>query len=193
MHVLVDLDGTLADSIHRAPYAPDWDKFYGAVPHDLPIPEMVTLVKSLMHTGNQVSFITGRPERAREVTLVWLRKHVMYGKRLDTESLYMQADGNLIPNHEFKLSMCRWLLPDLIIDDDENAAQVLYDDSFKVLLFLRDKKFVELGKVVDEQAMEKPPTEPFPSHHHPPRTPERDIVQDATRDRADLDARRLDP
>ncbi len=193
MHVLVDLGGTLADSMHRASYAPNWDKFYNAIPRDLPIPEMVTLVQSLMHTDNQVSFITGRPERAREVTLAWLRYHVVYGKKLDTKSLYMRSDNDLTPNQEVKLSICRWLLPDLVIDDDENAAQVLYDDSFKVLLFLRDKKFVELGKAVDEQAMEKPPTEPAPTHLHPDRTGNRDIVQDATRDRADLESRKLDP
>ena len=198
MHVAVDIDGVLADSIHRASYASDPDKFYGAIPDDKPISEMVSLVRSLMQRGHKVTFFTARHDRARASTLDWLNKHVTLIGRQGTPELYMRADGDLAPSHEYKLAVCKWLKPDLIIDDDDKTCHLLYDNGFKVLLFLRDKEFTANCEAVEKQlgirpSGEKPPPERFPSHIHRKHSSGGDIVKDAMSERASIDSRTIHP
>ncbi len=193
MHVVVDIDGVLADSIHRAPYASDPDKFYGAIPDDKPVSEMVNLVRSLMQKGHKVTFLTARSDIARAITLEWLNKHVTLISRHGTPELYMRADGDLAPSDELKLSVCEWLNPDLVIDDDDKTAHLLYDHGFKVLLFLRDKAFTANCEAVEKQLGIKMPKKPFPTHIHRERTDGHDIVKDAMSERASIDSRTIHP
>ncbi len=196
MHVAVDIDGVLADSIHRASYASDPDKFYGAISLDEPVSEMVDLVRSLMQKGHKVTYITARHEKARSSTTAWLDIHVTLISRHGKPELYMRADGDLAPSDELKLSVCEWLKPDLIIDDDDKTCHLLYDHGFKVMLFLRDKAFTANCEAVEKQlgvrpSDEKPPPARFPSHIHRGHSSGGDIVKDAMGDRASIDSRRI--
>lgn len=51
MDILVDIDGTIADIIHRLHFIQgprkDWPAFFDAMDKDEPIPEMIELVKAL--------------------------------------------------------------------------------------------------------------------------------------------------
>lgn len=137
MIVAVDIDGVLANSLHRAKYVPDdWDMFYGLIYKDPPIPEMVKLVRNLSRL-NTIVFITGRSEKARDQTVKWLNERL----GLVAYNLLMRPDGDHRPNWMIKCEMCEATRPDLIIDDDDVTARELNDRGFKVLLFLWSKDF----------------------------------------------------
>ena len=198
MHVAVDIDGVLADSIHRASYASDPDKFYGAISDDKPVNEMISLVKALSLQGHMITFITARQERARKVTLKWLFKYLVLPTAGGFPFLYMRPNDDTTPSHEFKLSVCEWLKPDLIIDDDDKTCHFLYDHGFKVLLFLRDKAFTANCEAVEKQlgiktSDDKPPPARFPSHIRRGHSSGGDIVKDAMGDRASIDSRTIHP
>lgn len=144
MRIVFDIDGVLADSLHRAKYAPDWVKFYSMIPHDLPIKEGIMLVEAL--TGDhEIYFITGRPERTRKATEEWLEDSI--AMKLDY-TLLMKEDGNNELNATTKLKVCKEIKPDLIFEDDDVTAQVLFDEGFKVMLFLRDKEFARNRELI---------------------------------------------
>lgn len=94
--VIVDLDGTVADLSHRlhfigAKYGPKyWDEFYAACGMDEPITEMVELVKLLRYTYDIV-FVTGRPERSRDASVAWIKRHIYEDGRMPPV-LYMRKD-----------------------------------------------------------------------------------------------------
>ena len=198
MHVAVDIDGVLADSLHRASYASDPYKFRGAMPDDKPVSEMISLVKALSLQGHMITFITARHEAAREVTLRWLFKYLVLTTASGLPFLYMRPNDDTTPSHEYKLAVCKWLKPDLIIDDDDKTCHLLYDNGFKVLLFLRDKEFTANCEAVEKQlgirpSGEKPPPERFPSHIHRKHSSGGDIVKDAMGERASIDSRTIHP
>lgn len=151
MRIAFDIDGVLADSSHRAGYAPNWNLFYSKIPGDIPIKEGVALVEALNGT-HELYFITSRPERVRGSTARWLEANIAMHLNY---VLVMRKDGNIKSNTITKLEMCQTIKPDLVFEDDEEAAQVLYDNGFKVMLFLRNKEFTENRKFTEEWARRK--------------------------------------
>jgi hypothetical protein len=103
--IICDLDGTLADCTHRRHYVEskpkDWDAFYAGVGDDpVNFPVLALLHKCLgtydLHSQGvqwEVVFCTGRPERCRDDTEVWLHKYGFeMGKGRYT--LLMRKDGD---------------------------------------------------------------------------------------------------
>ena len=68
--VVVDVDGTLALHSGRDPY--DW-RSAGA---DVPNEPVVMVLRALAAAGLAIVYISGRPERARNLTERWLADHV---------------------------------------------------------------------------------------------------------------------
>lgn len=129
MDVVFDIDGTIADNTHRLRFIkdmdhwivangkvpkPNWDAFMddGQVAMDAAIPQTWGLMASLLRDGHQIIFITGRPDRQRELTLSWifdaehknLPDKVWYSVqyfRTDI-SLYMRETGDRRPSHVVK-------------------------------------------------------------------------------------------
>lgn len=93
MDILVDIDGTIADCTHRLHHIQkrpkDWDAFFAATADDRPIMPVVAMVACLRVRPNTVVFCSGRPERTRDMTIAWLRRH-----GLPTVPLYMRADDD---------------------------------------------------------------------------------------------------
>ena len=102
MIYIIDIDGTIADLTHRLHYIgfdgtwvstadskADWDSFYAAAPDDKPIFEVITVVRALVFAGQEVVYITGRPEETRSATQAWLDKY-----RLPKGQMYMRAVGD---------------------------------------------------------------------------------------------------
>lgn len=94
MDILVDIDGTIADCSHRLHWITtpnrkkDWDAFFAACHDDRPIMPVIAMVSCMRaHPGNRLIFCSGRPERTREATRSWLRRHC-----LPMEPLYMRGD-----------------------------------------------------------------------------------------------------
>lgn len=91
--VICDVDGTVAESKERAKAflsgKKDWEKFYEAAINDEPVMAVVATVKALMSKGYPVIYITGRPEKYRGQTSMWLMKH-----GLEHVDLLMRSDGD---------------------------------------------------------------------------------------------------
>lgn len=93
--IIVDIDGTLADSSSRAHFAMAhmWDEFYAGIGDDPPHQWCVEIVKMAHTLGWKVFFITGRQEQQAVATLLWLRDKSGVPADLDFE-LYMRPAGD---------------------------------------------------------------------------------------------------
>ena len=89
---LFDIDGTLADCSHRLHYiekAPkDWDGFFSNCHADKSIEAICDLAHTLWQCNNIV-LVSGRPERCKVDTEIWLRQN-----HLNWNALYMRKDGD---------------------------------------------------------------------------------------------------
>lgn len=79
--ILVDIDGTLADLTHRLHFItkekPNWDAFHEECDKDKPIHGVVNIVNNLLLLPQyEIVFCTARPEKVRNKTFFWLKKHI---------------------------------------------------------------------------------------------------------------------
>ena len=91
--VLCDIDGTVANNEHRQKLLKgfnDWDKFFSLLKDDEPIHVIIERVKQKVESNGDLIFLTGRPEKYREMTEDWLLKYFDVGF-----SLLMRKDGDL--------------------------------------------------------------------------------------------------
>lgn len=91
---LVDIDGTLAIRGNRGPY--DWNQ----VGEDTPNPPIVTIVQALLLAGHPIAYVSGRKERSRRQTEMWL--HANVGHLDNTEGLWMRGDNDNRPDVQVK-------------------------------------------------------------------------------------------
>jgi predicted kinase len=97
---IFDLDGTLADISKRVHYvknknnAPDWKahwgKFFAEVGEDGCRWKVRDKLLDCLHNGFEIIICSGRPEKTRNATILWLAKHeIPYGRlimRPDTDN-----------------------------------------------------------------------------------------------------------
>lgn len=120
MDVIFDVDGTLADASHRLHFIrqkdgpPDWDAFLSdeQVAGDKPIEPVWRALLAHIQAGQQIIFITGRPERQRRLTWGWLRDrscpirelaHLRWASGLAPRpEMFMRADGDHRPSEVVK-------------------------------------------------------------------------------------------
>lgn len=131
MDIIFDVDGTLANAEHRLhfitqpadqmrdhvvpDFKKDWDSFLSdeEVFKDTPIVETWELLNNMfmMDPYHRLIFITGRPERTRQITLCWLGKqmidldYIRSGTALGWFKkipLYMRRDGDRRPSYTVK-------------------------------------------------------------------------------------------
>jgi hypothetical protein len=112
---LCDIDGTLAhNNGHRSFY--DESK----VLEDTILPT-VEIIKSLISTGNKVIFFSGRTEKCKDDTLLWLRRAIgVYPE------LYMRKDKDQRGDEIIKLEMYNEYIKDKYI------VNAVFDDRLKV-------------------------------------------------------------
>lgn len=119
MDIVFDIDGTLANAEHRLHFikdpdkAKDWENFLSdeQVAGDSAIPEIWEILYFMLAAGHRVIFITGRPEKQRQVTHDWLKNtecgirnpaaRVMHIRR-QGPIIYMRRDGDRRPSHVVK-------------------------------------------------------------------------------------------
>lgn len=104
---IVDIDGTLADLSHRLHFIQkdpkDWDGFFDACADDKPIRNVIRVVRTLglcpLGGENlpQIIYLTGRPERVRRETQIWLSQQF-----LPTGKVIMRKDGDHRPDTQAK-------------------------------------------------------------------------------------------
>lgn len=88
-----DLDGTLADDGHRRKHVEtkkkDFNLYYSLMPQDKPKAEVFKLLDMCQKQGMAIVILTGRPEKYREETMMWLAKH-----RVQYDLLEMRGDND---------------------------------------------------------------------------------------------------
>lgn len=125
--IIFDIDGTVADCRHRQTHVekdvPDWEAFFAASNVDAPLPEGVALAFEHAADGHLL-WLTGRPERYREITVQWLQAH-----GLPTTHLHMQPDSDMRPAAVFKAERIQQLAAErhilLVVDDDDLVVTTL--------------------------------------------------------------------
>lgn len=82
-HIIVDLDGTLANVDHRLNLVrrkKKWfDKFYELAWKDKPNEWCFELVKAMMALGHEVHIVSARPKSLEDKTINWLLKNGLDG------------------------------------------------------------------------------------------------------------------
>ncbi len=105
MHAIIcDLDGTICDTRHRQHFMlgpkKDWASFYAGIPND-PINEWCSdLLYRYADAGYQILFVTGRPEKYRDVTNHWVTDKMPWV--LGMGRLFMRTDGDYRADHMIK-------------------------------------------------------------------------------------------
>jgi uncharacterized HAD superfamily protein len=101
---IFDIDGTLANCDHRLHYVKNkpknWDAFYSECMSDhviWPIAEMLELFRK----NHLIYIVTGRPERNRELTELWLNNNNIY-----FDKLIMRGDRDFRKSPDYKSIVC---------------------------------------------------------------------------------------
>lgn len=137
LHVIFDLDGTIANIDHRLHYLDkkDWKGFFLACGDDEPILPVINVLKAFVEAGHHVEIWSGRSDVAERETYEWLDKHirkfnspnVIYPSTILT---HMRADGDNTPDYILKEN---WLhefhqkhgkFPDIIFDDRQQVVDM---------------------------------------------------------------------
>ena len=127
MSIIVDIDGTIADNMHRQSVLDaepkDWDAFFRECHLDLPIEPIVEIVK-LLEPHYAILIVTGRSEKYRELTKFWLKKY-----NIPYDELYMRPENDYRPDHEIKEEILFTIRknnynPLLAIDDRQSVVDM---------------------------------------------------------------------
>jgi hypothetical protein len=136
---LIDIDGTLADTSHRQWVLEDkpngrtnWELFFNLAAQDRPFLHMQGLLDALeardCETGepqNTIIYVSGRPERYRELTKGWLLRHGFP----ESEAMYMRKDGDHRPDHIVKRELLDLIrvdghIPVMAFDDRDSVVEM---------------------------------------------------------------------
>lgn len=150
-YIVVDLDGTIATTKHRAHLLDkkprDWEAYALACLDDPPIMPTIGLVRAWMGSDSHfgVMFVTGRSEVARKRTELWLKRQDLSG----WSALSMRPHGDLRPNPELKVSVVEGLLSAgyriTMAIDDYPAVLEAYKDQFGITGLLPIGHTVDAG------------------------------------------------
>lgn len=125
--LLVDIDHTLSDAHWRDHMMGDWERYHTASQHDEPIQEVIDIVRCLRSAGWACFGFTARPDRYRDLTTRWLRKH-----NLQFDQILMRPDDSWRPTVQIKSELLAQLLlelpdgiPIVLLDDHPDVCKVL--------------------------------------------------------------------
>ena len=107
-----DIDNTLANVYHRWHHLQngkkEWKEFFEKQIQDEPFDAVVEVLHALLNSDHRVIIVTGRDEKFREVTMEWLREHLMWN--LLEEDVYMRPAGNREDDDTLKVKIIKnWL------------------------------------------------------------------------------------
>lgn len=143
MDIIFDIDGTLADSskrIHHLLKKPkDWDAFYSSMIDDDPIEEIIAIAHSLFYRNNEtmeynrIILATGRPEKYRDDTSFWCKKH-----KISYYDLYMRKNLDFRKDFIVKKEMLDQMRnegydPKLVFEDRESVVKMWRDEGLRCM------------------------------------------------------------
>jgi hypothetical protein len=131
----IDIDGVLADPIHRlhhlAGKRKSWDRFFAECGEDAPLITGIDLVHDLLASGLNIVYVSGRPERLRSVTLDWFERH-----QLPEATMQLRPMGEFRPAPQWKLEVYREIATEfelkVVVDDDVRVVETLTEAGFLV-------------------------------------------------------------
>tara|TARA_B100000925_G_C21784703_1_gene377779 strand:- start:214 stop:645 length:432 start_codon:yes stop_codon:yes gene_type:complete len=129
--ILCDIDGTVANNDHRQHFLEgkkDWDGFFSELVNDLPIQIIIDKVIQEQANGKEIVFLTGRPERYRNSTTLWLKEYFNFEFKL-----LMRNDGDQRNKLEIKKE----------IFEKNFSSDEIY------CVFENDKELIKLWKTLD--------------------------------------------
>ncbi len=134
MHVIMDIDGTVGDCTHRRHLILNkpkrYDEFYALAKGDEPILPMVGVVNALFKAGHTILYCTGRPEKTRQDTVMWMG---LVGLPVEYTMLYMRPDADFRPDNIVKAELYERMTkvdgfnPVLAFDDRPRIARLWKD------------------------------------------------------------------
>ena len=120
--VICDIDGTVANNDHRQHYLEgkkDWDGFFSEIINDSPIMPVIKIINEEFEKGSNIIFVTGRPERYRYSTNLWLKENFSFKYKL-----FMRKNGDqrnkLVIKKEIFEEFLKDLNISLCIDNDND-------------------------------------------------------------------------
>ena len=127
--ILCDIDGTIANNDHRQHFLQgkkDWDGFFSELINDEPIFPIINKVIEEHDAGKDIIFLTGRPERYRHSTTLWLKKYFKF-----EINLVMRRNNDLrnklIIKKELLMQNFNLDEIELIIENDEELVSMWKD------------------------------------------------------------------
>jgi phosphoglycolate phosphatase-like HAD superfamily hydrolase len=135
MVAVVDIDGVVADVRHRLHHLTDrpqdWARFFAAAGSDPLLPEGRETVRTLAQ-GYDIHWLSGRPERLRDVTEQWLRHH-----ELPEGPVRLRPDGDSTPSRRYKVdalhAIGRTRTIGLLVGDDPGVLEAAREAGYDVL------------------------------------------------------------
>lgn len=133
-YAVLDIDGVLADVRHRLHHLQarpkNWTAFFDSAPDDPVLAEGHSLAEELA-AAHEVLYLTGRPERCRVDTQLWLDHHGFPSGRL-----LMRDDTDRRPARFTKLERLRRLDAErgvaILVDDDDRVVEAAVEAGFAV-------------------------------------------------------------
>ena len=124
--ILCDIDGTVANNDHRQHFLEgkkDWDGFFNALDKDQPIYPIIDKIIEENKSRKEIIFLTGRPERYKDLTKTWLKKYFTFDIRI-----LMRGDNDqrnkIITKKEIFIANFKRNEIDLVIDNDEELIKM---------------------------------------------------------------------
>lgn len=127
--VICDIDGVLADCSHRLHHIKekDYEAFYAF--ENMIEDEIIWKGKELFNSVKQptslfdVYLLTGRPERTRKITEIWLHYHDIYCNRI-----YMREDDDHRPSPKVKVDLMNKIIESRRSYDSNCSGYFIDDD-----------------------------------------------------------------
>jgi hypothetical protein len=135
MFAVIDLDGVVADVRHRLRHVKatpkDWDAFFSAAPQD-PLLERGHEVVTKLAEVHDIVYLSGRPERCRDDTVAWLRRH-----HLPEGTVHLRPHGDRRPARLLKVEVLHRLSAArpvaVLVDDDPLVLEAAREAGYDVL------------------------------------------------------------
>lgn len=124
--VIVDIDGTLANNLHRvhhlAPGKPkDWETYDSLMYLDQPIQPLVDLINFLA-AHYSIVLCSGRKESCRAITIAWLKQHhILWNELFMRKNRDFRADA-IIKSELLDQILARGYQPQFVIDDRNSVV-----------------------------------------------------------------------